>query len=256
MNYKNILVETEEDILKIIINRPEKLNALNKQTLAELSHVFSAALEDTAIGGIIITGSGEKSFVAGADISEFSNYNQQEGENLAREGQYKVFDLIANSQKPIIAAVNGFALGGGLELALACHIRFASENAKLGLPEVSLGLIPGYGGTQRLTQLVGKGKALELILSANMIDAVEAFRIGLVNQVSPANQLLAEATNLLKIILSRSPKAVAAAIVAVNASVSSAGFQTEIEQFGKCFGNKDFKEGVSAFLGKRKVNFK
>ncbi|WP_026063141.1 enoyl-CoA hydratase/isomerase family protein [Pedobacter arcticus] len=256
MDYSNILMETDGDILKITINRPEKLNALNKQTLVELNHVLLDAFENAKVGGIIITGSGEKAFVAGADISEFANYNQEEGENLARDGQYKVFDLIANAQKPIIAAINGFALGGGLELALACHIRFASENAKLGLPEVSLGLIPGYGGTQRLTQVVGKGKAMELILSANMIDADEASKMGLVNKVCALDQLLPEAKSLLKTILSRSPKAVAAAILAVNAAVSTNGFATEIVEFGKCFGNEDFKEGVSAFLGKRKPNFK
>lgn len=256
MQYTNILTEYDGDILKITINRPEKLNALNKQTLTELNHILVDTLKNPAIGGMIITGSGEKAFVAGADIAEFSNYNSQQGEELAKDGQAKVFDLIANAQKPVIAAINGFALGGGLELAMACHIRFASEQAKLGLPEVTLGLIPGYGGTQRLTELVGKGRALEMILSANMIDSTEALRIGLVNKVFPLNQLLAESTKLLKTILSRSPSAVGAAILAVNAAKKADGYQTEIKEFGKCFGNKDFKEGVSAFIEKRKANFK
>lgn len=258
MDYKNILTENDGKVLQILINRPEKLNALNKQTLAELNHILVKELANPGVGGIIITGSGEKAFVAGADISEFSNLNQKEGENLAREGQSKVFDLIANAQKPIIAVINGFALGGGLELALACHIRYASENAKLGLPEVTLGLIPGYGGTQRLAQLIGKGIALEMILSANMIDATEAYRIGLINKVFPQNQLLAEAKKLLNTILSRSPKAVAASIAAVNASTGAIenGFAREIVEFGKCFGNSDFKEGVNAFLEKRKPVFK
>lgn len=257
MDYKNILTENDGKVLQVLINRPEKLNALNKHTLAELNHILVEALANPAVGGIIITGSGEKAFVAGADISEFSNLNQKEGENLAREGQIQVFDLIATAQKPIIAAINGFALGGGLELALACHIRYASENAKLGLPEVTLGLIPGYGGTQRLTQLVGKGIALEMILSANMIDAPEAYRIGLVNRIFPQNQLLSEAKELLNTILSRSPKAVAAAIVAVNASAGATkdGFAKEIAEFGRCFGQSDFKEGISAFLEKRKPVF-
>lgn len=256
MQYTNISTNVTDNILKITINRPEKLNALNKQTLAELNQILLDALKNPDVGGMIITGSGEKAFVAGADISEFSNYSPQEGEQLAKDGHAKVFDLIANAIKPIIAAINGFALGGGLELAMACHIRLASEQARLGLPEVSLGLIPGYGGTQRLTELVGKGRALEIILSANMIDAAEAFRIGLVNKVFPLNQLMEEGVKLLKTILSRSPKAVSAAILAVNAAKTPDGFQTEISEFGKCFGNSDFKEGVSAFLEKRPANFK
>nr|WP_294895943.1 enoyl-CoA hydratase-related protein [uncultured Pedobacter sp.] len=256
MQYTNISTDITDNILKITINRPEKLNALNRQTLAELNQILLDALKNPDVGGMIITGSGEKAFVAGADISEFSNYSPQEGEQLAKDGHAKVFDLIANATKPIIAAINGFALGGGLELAMACHIRLASEQARLGLPEVSLGLIPGYGGTQRLTELVGKGRALEIILSANMIDAAEAFRIGLVNKVFPLNQLMEEGVKLLKTILSRSPKAVSAAILAVNAAKTPDGFQTEISEFGKCFGNSDFKEGVSAFLEKRPANFK
>ncbi|MBD3750072.1 MAG: enoyl-CoA hydratase/isomerase family protein [Sphingobacteriales bacterium] len=258
MNYENILAETKDEILWITINRAAKLNALNKATLAELHDAVLNAQTNTLIGGVIISGSGEKAFVAGADISEFSSFNSAEGTMLAKEGQQNVFDLIANSTKPVIAAVNGFALGGGLELAMACHIRIASENAKLGLPEVTLGLIPGYGGTQRLTQLVGRGKALEMILTADMIDAAEAHQLGLINHLVTFEELLPTAEKLMRKILSRSPNAVSAAISAVNAALDSSknGFEVEIEEFGKCFGTDDFKEGVAAFLEKRKANFK
>lgn len=253
MSYSNILLVRNGRVLQIVINRPKKLNALNKQTLSELNSVLVDAINNPEVGGMIITGAGEKAFVAGADISEFADYSPLEGESLAREGQANVFDLIANSPKPVIAAINGFALGGGLELALACHIRYASEHAKLGLPEVTLGLIPGYGGTQRLAHVVGKGIALEIILSANMIDALEASRICLVNKVFPPKQLMEEAEKMLNTILSRSPKAIAAAIKAVNASDGATfdGFDKEITEFGNCFGNSDFKEGVNAFLEKR-----
>ncbi len=255
--YENILVDKKDEILWITINRESKLNALNKSTLKELNSTVLEAQNNPEIGGIIITGVGEKAFVAGADISEFSSYNKQEGKVLSKQGHDKVFDLIANSSKPIIAAVNGFALGGGLELALACQIRIASENAKLGLPEVTLGLIPGYGGTQRLTQLVGKGKAMEMILTADMINAESALSLGLVNQVVPLADLLATSEAMMKRILSRSPKAIKAAITAINASLdpSKNGFEVEIEEFGNCFGTDDFKEGVAAFLEKRKANF-
>ncbi len=256
MIYKNLLLETKNNILYITINRESKLNALNKDTLADLHFALTDSFKDHVVKGIIITGTGQKAFVAGADISEFSSFNVDEGRNLAREGQTKVFDVIQNSDKPVIAAVNGFALGGGLELAMACHIRIASENAKLGLPEVSLGLIPGYGGTQRLPQLVGKGKALEMILSADMITASEAYRIGLVNHVVPQDQLLLKAEELLQKIISRSPCALASAIRAVNAAFTNDGFETEISEFGKCFGNEDFKEGVAAFAEKRNPAFK
>jgi enoyl-CoA hydratase len=257
MDYKNLLIEIKNRISYITINRESKLNALNKATLTELHFALTDSFQDQTVGGIIITGAGSKAFVAGADISEFSDFNTEEGKNLAREGQAKVFDLIQNSEKPVIAAVNGFALGGGLELAMACHIRIASENAKLGLPEVSLGLIPGYGGTQRLTQLVGKGKALEMILTADMITADEAYRIGLVNHVVTREQLLLKAEELLQKIISRSPYAVAAAIRAVNAALADGvnGFDTEIDEFAKCFGTEDFKEGVAAFMEKRTAVF-
>lgn len=258
MTYENILLEIKDRILWLTINRESKLNALNKATLAELHFALSDAFQNAEVGGIIITGAGSKAFVAGADISEFAELNADEGRIFAQEGHYKVFDLIHNSTKPIIAAVNGFALGGGLELALACHIRIASENAKLGLPEVTLGLIPGYGGTQRLTQLVGRGRALEMILTADMVSAETACQIGLVNRVVAPENLLASAEELMQKILSRAPIALGAAIQAVNASLEDGvnGFETEINEFARCFNTEDLKEGVAAFLEKRKADFK
>jgi enoyl-CoA hydratase len=257
MTYKNLLLNIKDRILYITINRESKLNALNKETLSELNVAVTDSSQDSSVGGIIITGAGPKAFVAGADIEEFSNFNSAEGKILAREGQTKVFDMIQNSSKPVIAAINGFALGGGLELALACHIRVASSNAKLGLPEVSLGLIPGYGGTQRLTQLVGRGKALEMILTADMISAEEAYRVGLVNYVVAADELLPKAQELLQKIMSRSPLAVAAAIRAVNAGLTDGvnGYDAEIQEFSNCFGTDDYREGVVAFKEKRKPVF-
>lgn len=257
MDYQNILSEIKEDILYITINREHKLNALNKDTLAELAEAIRLATNNKVIRGVLITGAGEKAFVAGADISEFSNYSIAEGEELARAGQNTVFDAIERCTKPVIAAVNGFALGGGLELAMACHMRIASDNAKLGLPEVSLGLIPGYGGTQRLTQLVGKGKAIEMITTADMITASEAEKIGLVNYVVPQAELIAKAEEILSKIKLRAPLAITGAIKAINASLSYDvdGFDAEINEFGKCFGTLDFKEGTTAFLEKRKPVF-
>jgi enoyl-CoA hydratase len=258
MVFQNLLVENKGRIQYIIINRESKLNALNKDTLAELHLAISDAFNNPAVGGMIITGAGQKAFVAGADIAEFAGLDANGGRELAKLGHTIVFDMIENGNKPVIAAVNGFALGGGLELAMACHIRIASDNAKMGLPEVSLGLMPGYGGTQRLTQLVGKGKALEIIMTADMITAAEAYRLGLVNNLVPQEDLLPKAEELLNKILMRAPLAIAAAIKAVNASTRDGvnGFETEIEEFGKCFGTEDFKEGVSAFLEKRKPAFK
>ena len=255
---ENLLLEIKNRILYITINRESKLNALNKKTLAELHFAITDSFSDNSVGGIIITGAGPNAFVAGADISEFSAYDADEGRNLAREGQTKVFDVIHNSEKPIIAAINGFALGGGLELAMACHLRVASDNAKMGLPEVTLGLIPGYGGTQRLTQLVGRAKALEMILTADMISAEEALQLGLVNYVETQENLMAKSAEILLKILTRSPVAVAAAIRAVNASLQfdENGFEAEINEFSNCFGTSDFKEGVAAFNGKRKPVFK
>ena len=256
MTYQNILEERDHSLLVISIHREAKLNALNKDTLAELHFSISTALQDDQISGIMITGSGTKAFVAGADISEFADFNASEGRDLAREGQSKIFNLIQNASKPIIAAINGFALGGGLELAMACHIRIASDHAKMGLPEVSLGIIPGYGGTQRLTQLIGKGRALEMILTADMIDAHQAFLYGLVNHVVVAEELLNKAKSILNTIAQRSPNAVASAIRAVNASITESGFETEITEFSNCFGSAEFKEGVTAFLEKRKPKFR
>lgn len=258
MDLTMLLTETRDRILYITINRESKLNALNKLTLAELHNVITNSFHDDSIGGIIISGSGPKAFVAGADISEFADFNADEARELAREGQTKVFDVIQNSEKPIIAAINGFALGGGLELAMACHIRIASSNAKMGLPEVSLGLIPGYGGTQRLSQLIGRGRALEMILKADMIDAGEAYRTGLVNHVVEPDNLIPKAEEILNKIMSRSPFAIGSAIRAVNAGYIEGenGYEAEIAEFSNCFDSEDFKEGVSAFLEKRPPEFK
>ena len=258
MNYQNILSEIKENILYVTINREQKLNALNKETLNELADVIAFAAKTDQVRGVLLTGAGEKAFVAGADISEFSAYTTEQGEALARNGQATVFNAIENSTKPFVAAINGFALGGGLELAMACHIRVASETAKLGLPEVTLGLIPGYGGTQRLTQLVGKGRAIELIATAEMITAEKAEKIGLVNYVVPLAELKTKAEEILNKIKQRAPLAVAGAIKAVNAAADHQinGFEVEIEEFGKSFGTEDFNEGVQAFLGKRKATFK
>lgn len=257
MKYKNILLEYKDEIATVILNRPKKLNALNRETLGELHEVFQALKEDEETKLIIITGSGEKAFVAGADISEFADYSEEEGKNLAAEGQKTVFDFIANFPKPVIAAINGFALGGGLELAMAAHFRIASDNAKMGLPEVSLGVIPGYGGTQRLPQLVGKGRAMEMIMTAGMIDATQALQYGLVNEVTSQEELLDFTEKLAHKILRNSPMAISAAIKAVNAGFEDEknGFKTEIEQFGKAFGTDDFAEGTQAFLEKRKADF-
>lgn len=258
MIYQNLLLEIKNRILYITINRESKLNALNKATLGELHFAVTDSFNDPSIGGIILTGAGPKAFVAGADISEFAEFDTGEGRNLAREGQTKVFDVIQNSDKPVIAAINGFALGGGLELALACHMRVTADNAKMGLPEVSLGLIPGYGGTQRLTQLVGRGKALEMILTGDMIDAEQAMTIGLVNYVVTPEELILKAEEIMNKILTRSPLAVGAAIRAVNAGFTFGenGFEAEINEFSNCFGTADFEEGVAAFKEKRKPKFK
>ena len=255
--FQNLLIDYNGAIQHIIINRESKLNALNKETLAELHTAIYDAFNNERVGGIIITGAGQKAFVAGADIAEFSSFDSSKGEQLARNGHRLVFNQIENGKKPVIAAINGFALGGGLELALACHIRVASDNAKMGLPEVSLGLIPGYGGTQRLTQLVGKGKAFEMILTGDMINAEDALKWGLVNYVVLQDDLLAKAEEIMSKILSRSPLAIETAISVVNAATQTGvdGYEKEIEGFAKSFDTPDFKEGVSAFLEKRKANF-
>ena len=257
MTFENLLTSSENNILTITINRPDKLNALNKKTIDELSQAVVAGDNNKSIKVIVITGSGQKAFVAGADISEFANFNVEQGKALSAEGHNKLFNLIQNLKTPVIAAVNGFSLGGGLELAMSCHIRVASDNAKMGLPEVSLGVIPGYGGTQRLAQLVGKGKALEMIMTADLITANDALAWGLVNHVTTPDMLLSKCYEIAGKISSKSSVAVASAILAVNANYEDGvnGFDVEIEAFGKCFGTEDFKEGTTAFLEKRKANF-
>ena len=257
MNYNNILSETNNGLTTITINRPSKLNALNRETISELHQAFKAADEDKATKVIIITGSGEKAFVAGADISEFADYSVSEGSDLASEGQALLFDFVANLSTPVIAAVNGFALGGGLELAMAAHFRIASDNAKMGLPEVSLGVIPGYGGTQRLPQLIGKGRAMELIMTAGMIDAQMAQNYGLVNHVTSQEELIPLVEKIASKIMRNSSVAIAAAICAINAGFEEGenGFDAEVSNFGKCFGTADFKEGTTAFLEKRRADF-
>lgn len=257
MNFENLLVNTDNSVRTIIINRPDKLNALNRATIDELHRALKAAEADQDVKVIIITGSGQKAFVAGADISEFASFSIEQGKKLSAEGHSQLFDLIENLSTPVIAAVNGFALGGGLELAMACHIRVASENAKLGLPEVSLGVIPGYGGTQRLAQLAGRGKAFEMIMTADMITASDAHAWGLVNHIVSQEDLLAKCLEIAGKIASRSSVAISAAIRAVNANFADGvnGYKVEIDEFGKCFGTEDFKEGTAAFLGKRKPVF-
>jgi enoyl-CoA hydratase len=257
MKFNNILVEKNNALAKVIINRPKKLNALNSETIYELSKAFEVLQNDEAIKVIVLTGSGEKAFVAGADISEFAHFSVDEGGILAKKGQEMLFDFIESLSKPVIAAVNGFALGGGLELAMACHFRIASDNAKMGLPEVSLGVIPGYGGTQRLPQLVGKGKAMEMIMTAGMISAEDALSCGLVNHVTAQETLLPLAEKIASKIMRNSSVAISAAISAVNANFEDGinGFDVEIDAFGSCFGTQDFKEGTTAFLEKRKPDF-
>jgi enoyl-CoA hydratase len=253
-----ITTEVKNKVLIITINRPEKLNSLNKQTIEELHETLVESENQNDICAIIITGAGQKAFIAGADIQEFANYSVEQGKQLSSIGHFKVFNFIENYSKPIIAAVNGFALGGGLELAMACHIRVVSDNAKMGLPEVSLGVIPGYGGTQRLAQLVGKGKAFEMIVSADMINAQEAYKWGLANYVTTQEELMNKCFEITNKISSKSPTAIRTAIKVINAGYNNNvnGFEVEIEEFGKSFGSKDFREGVDAFIEKRKANFK
>ncbi len=257
MALENILTEIKNNVLVITINRPDKLNALNKQTIEELHELLVDAENDKSIRALIITGSGQKAFVAGADIAEFSNFSVEEGKQLSSLGHFKIFNFIENYSKPVIAAVNGFALGGGLELAMACHIRVASANAKMGLPEVSLGVIPGYGGTQRLAQLVGKGKAFEMIVTADMLGAEDAYKWGLANYVTTQEELVAKCFDIASKIVSKSPVAVKTAIKVINAGYNNKlnGYEVEIEEFGKSFATADFKEGVAAFLEKRKAEF-
>ena len=258
MNYENILSESTNGITTITINRPTKLNALNKATIEELHNAFKVANIDATTKVIILTGSGTKAFVAGADISEFADFNVENGGKLAAKGQEILFDFVENLEKPVMAAVNGFALGGGLELAMSAHFRVASDNAKMGLPETSLGVIPGYGGTQRLPQLIGKGRAMELVMTAGMLDAPTALDYGLVNHVVTQEELLPLAEKIASKIKRNSSVAIGKAIKAINANYKDGvnGFNIEIEEFGACFGTADFKEGTSAFLEKRKADFK
>lgn len=256
--YQTLLTDLQEGTLVVTINRPDKLNALNKDVIEELGKVADEIYNNPNIKSAILTGAGEKAFVAGADISEFIGLDAAAGAALAKKGQDLVFDKIENSTKPIVAAVNGFALGGGCELAMACHFRIASENAKFGQPEVNLGLIPGYGGTQRLTQLIGKGKSMELMMTADMIGADEAKALGLVNHVAPLAELLAKTKEILQKIHTKAPVAIAKVIACVNdaAKGENAGFANEIKRFGECFATEDMKEGTGAFIEKRKAIFK
>ncbi len=258
MTSELVLAEVKNGVLVITINRPDKLNALNKQTIEDLHEILVETENMKDITAIIITGAGSKAFVAGADIAEFANFSVEQGKQLSSIGHFKIFNFIENYSKPVIAAVNGFALGGGLELAMACHIRVVSDNAKMGLPEVSLGVIPGYGGTQRLAQLVGKGKAFEMVVTADMINAPDALKWGLANYVTTQEELLNKCFEITNKIKSKSPTAVKTAIKVINAGYNSKlnGYEVEIEEFGKSFGTGDFKEGVSAFLEKRKPGFK
>ncbi len=257
MEYKNLLFEEVNNIAKVTINRPDKLNALNNETFIELNKLFDYIREAKTISVVVITGAGEKAFVAGADIKELSVLNKNSGVKFSLFGQ-SVFSKIEKLNKPVIAAVNGFALGGGCELALACHIRLASENARFGQPEVNLGIIPGYGGTQRLARQVGKGLAMEYILTGDMITAAEAFRIGLVNKIYSSEELLFKANEMAEKIISKGKLSITAALNSINAADSSSledGLKLEADEFGSCCETDEFKEGTSAFLEKRKPNF-
>lgn len=255
MDYSTLKTELDHNVFVITINRPDKLNALNKTVLEELNDAMAHVYNEKNIKGVIITGAGEKAFVAGADISEFTEVKDNQGEMLAKKGQ-DVFFKIENCSKPVIAAVNGFALGGGCELAMACHFRLASTNAKFGQPEVNLGLIPGYGGTQRLTMLVGKGKAMELMMTGNMIGADEAKNLGLVNYIESNENLIPKTKEIINQILTKSPLAISKVIEAVNFYFNEDGFNEEAKLFGEVFSSDDKKEGTAAFLEKRKPAFK
>ena len=257
MEAHNLLVKIENSIALLTLNRPQQLNALNHQLIDNLNQELKKIKKDKNIKSVIITGSGEKAFIAGADIKEFAKFTREEGKSLAKDGQKKLFDFIENFPKPVIAAINGFALGGGLELAMACHIRLASNYAKMGLPEVSLGVIPGYGGTQRLAQLVGKGKAMEMITTGRMIDANQALNYRLVNNVVESEDLISKCEELAHQIVKNSPNAISAANKSINAGLDSSlnGFEVEINSFGSCFGTDEFIEGTTAFLEKRNPNF-
>lgn len=260
--YTTLLTSLENGTLTITINRQDKLNALNKEVFNDLDAVMDEVCQKAEIRSAVITGAGTKAFVAGADIAEFASFNKEQAVALSKRGQ-DVFFKIENSPKPVIAAVNGFALGGGCELAMACHFRICSENAKFGQPEVNLGLIPGYGGTQRLTQLIGKGKSMELQMTAQIIDANEALALKLVNHVTTQDNLLIKAKEILDVIHTKAPIAISKIIDCINTAVVSdsaytngkSGFEKEADAFGDCFNTADMKEGTTAFLEKRKANF-
>jgi enoyl-CoA hydratase len=258
MTYQNLLLETRDRIARITVNRPEKLNALNRATLEEMDRIFRSLAADPAVGAVILTGSGTKAFIAGADINELSSLTAAEGRDFALFGQ-EILNRMETLGKPVLAAVNGYALGGGCEVALACTLRVASATAKFGLPEVGLGIIPGYGGTQRLPRLVGRGSAQEMILTGEMIDAAEAHRIGLVNQVVPSEELMARTEALAGTILSRGPLAVRCALDAVRCGLEMSlgeGLAYEAALFSLLCASEDMKEGTKAFLEKRKAGFR
>lgn len=256
MEYKNLLVALEDGILSITLNRPKQLNALNIETFNDINRALKYAKDTDEVKAVLFTGAGEKAFIAGADIKEFANFSVKQAKQLSKNG-HRTFRKIEKLKKPVVAAVNGFALGGGLELAMACHFRIASDNAKFGQPEVNLGLIPGYAGTQRLPMLIGKGNAMELLMTGDMIDAQRARELGLVNAVTSPEELIPTAKKILQKIISKSPKAISGIIKTVNAFYNKGknGYKTEVDVFGKSFGTEDFKEGVAAFLEKRKPNF-
>jgi len=255
--YHTLLTDLQDGIYVITINRPEKLNALNEAVITELGAAIEEVYRNQEIRSALITGAGSKAFVAGADISEFIALDGIKGKQLAQRGQDLVFNKIENCPKPIVAAVNGFALGGGCELAMACHFRLASDNAKFGQPEVNLGLVPGYGGTQRLTQLVGKGRAMEWTMTGNMISAADALQWGLVNHVTAPGELLTAAIDILRLINTKAPRAISKVIELINMAAygSESGLQQEMDAFGMLFDTKDAKEGAAAFLEKRKAVF-
>jgi enoyl-CoA hydratase len=256
MNYQNILLTVEGGICTLTVNRPDKLNALNQATMSELEHAFQHIIANPEIKGVIVTGSGSKSFVAGADISEFVGLDQAGGRAFSEKGN-AIFKLIEMCPKPVIAAVNGYALGGGCELAMACHMRIASEAARFGQPEVNLGLIPGYGGTQRLTQHIGRGRATELLMTGDIISAADAYRVGLCNYLVKPEELIPKCVEILQKIITKAPFAISEIVKCVDAHYKDGtdGFEFEIDSFGRCCGTEDFKEGAAAFLEKRKAAF-
>lgn len=256
--FENLVVSIDNGIALVTINREKALNALNTATMLELRRFFGEeAVKIAGLKGVVITGAGEKAFVAGADITEFKSLNAEEGSAFARQGQ-GVFSLIERFGKPVVAAVNGFALGGGCELAMACHLRVAGEKAKFGQPEVNLGIIPGYGGTQRMIQYIGKTKAAELMMTADIIGAAEAHQLGLINYVVPSGEEVSKAKELIEKIAVKAPVAISKLIHTINAyfDKETDGFEAELRAFGECCDTEDFREGAAAFVEKRKPEFK